>query len=714
MTLRLYVVLVALVAFAGGGLLLGETALSSPGEITEDHAALELECRACHEPFQGASTGCVACHGEMAPQNAHRDAGIECADCHREHRGATVSLNGAARLQCSGCHEHGAIGAVAAHAVGAHMTRPAELASPRRAEGRSFESFSHAGHFEDTELDGDASCDTCHRAREAGAEPGIAWGACEDCHDTGSDAAIEDLDLPRTDRQRFERLLRDQWLTVSLDRFERVAFLHTEEHLETDCEACHVEVRRAVSLRNTGEGLPSVASIDSCFGCHVHRPEDASWPQSFPGGGPDSDYASGSEVECAGCHEFHGTGAEAEIAAADSKEEPRPSGWDFWGRPAALSITPWLLLFVGLSGAGFAWTWRRLPEASRAPFTANPDVAPQPVAEAPVLSGSGESSVPGLYLIGELAGIPLVNRAMKSGFDVVDAIASRVSAIHEPRSGEGGEEPAPEDRVLDLLIAGSGPAGLGAGTRAESLGLSYVVCEKSTAAATIRDYPRAKIIQAAPVEIPDYGTFFQEEDESKEAMVRRWEDIITRTGLVMREREEVVDIRAHGEGGFEVEVTGDKVYRAMHVVLAIGMRGSPRRLRIPGETADRVSYSLIDAGEHREQELVVVGGGNAAVEAALALSAPELLNRVRLVIRGPVLKGITPQNSKNIDEAAAQGQLEIVASSTPSEILERSVRVDTPEGPVELPADRVFALIGAEIPIPFLKKIGVRLARKGF
>ena len=178
----------------------------------------------------------------------------------------------------------------------------------------------------------------------------------------------------------------------------------------------------------------------------------------------------------------------------------------------------------------------------------------------------------------------------------------------------------------------------------------------------------AKIIQAAPVDIPDYGSFFQEDDESKEALVRRWEDIITRTGVVMREREEVVDVRSHDEAGFEVEIAGGKSYRTRNVVLAIGMRGTPRRLRVDGETPERVAYNLIDAAEYREQKILVVGGGNAAVEAALALSEPELLQRSRTYSAicarraagastdssiDPLHRAVFLTNEGNLDEALA-------------------------------------------------------------
>ncbi len=306
--------------------------------------------------------------------------------------------------------------------------------------------------------------------------------------------------------------------------------------------------------------------------------------------------------------------------------------------------------------------------------------------------------------------MPLVNRAMKSGFDVIDFIANRLG---REAGAERSKDFSPEDEVLDVLIVGSGPAGLGASTRAQSLGLTCVVCEKSTAAATIRDYPRAKIIQAAPVDIPDYGSFFQEEDESKDALVRRWEDIIARTGVAMREREEVVDIQSHAEGGFVVEIESGKAYRAHNVVLAIGTRGTPRRLGVDGEVPDRVFYNLIDAEEYRELDILVVGGGNAAVEAALDLSQPELLNRVTLAHRGPVLKGITPLNSSNIDTAAAEGQLELVPNATMDGIQPSTVLLGTPNGSLEIPNGVIFAMIGAELPMRFLKKVGVKMAKKG-
>ena len=701
MILRIYAIVIGLGTLVAGVLVLGESPLLSPGPISETHADLELECRACHAPFEGASAGCASCHSELAPENAHGQAGIGCADCHAEHRGTEASLVAEARSACATCHAHASIRDVAAHTVGGTMMRHIDLGSSERAEAGAFRTFSHVMHFEEADVSDDPNCKTCHFVGESaeatrGGEQLVRWSGCQECHDDWQEAG-------------FEKAVGRGMVTLELERFERVAFSHSDEHLEVGCEDCHGGIRTAQALGEHPDEASTASALASCFGCHVHQPEGASWATA-PQEARESEYAPASVVECLGCHQFHGQGGEADFPEGPG-DEPGPEGWDVWGRAATLTFTPWLVLFLGLGGTGWVVVLRRLPAARRWDPTVDPDVAPQRVPEVPVLSPYYETSVAGIYIIGELAGVPLVNRAMKSGFDVVDFIANRLE-------GEGGgpaqgDEAEPEERLLNLLIAGSGPAGLGAATRAQSLGLSYVVCEKSTAAATIRDYPRAKIIQAAPVDIPDYGSFFQEDDESKDALVRRWEDIIARTGVVMREREEVSAILPHADGGFVVEIRNEKQYRANNVVLAIGMRGTPRRLGVPGETPERVAYNLIDAAEFREQDILVVGGGNAAVEAALALSQPELLNRVSLSIRSPVLKGITPENSSDIDAAAAEDQVEIVASSKMGEIREGIAVLETPEGERELPNDVIFAMIGAELPIGFLRNIGIKLARKG-
>jgi thioredoxin reductase len=346
---------------------------------------------------------------------------------------------------------------------------------------------------------------------------------------------------------------------------------------------------------------------------------------------------------------------------------------------------------------------RLLPVPPGQEEAVNPDVAPQRVSEVPVLSANCESSIPGLFIIGELAGVPLINRSMKSGFDAIDFVHNRLEL--DGRRGDSD--------VLDVLIAGAGPAGLGAATRAASLGLSYVLCEKDTAAATIKNYPRAKIVQAAPIDVPQYGTFFQSDDESKEGLMRRWQDIIARTGIVVSERQQIVDLKLTDGGIFVARTQSGKEYKSRFAVFAIGVRGTPRRLGVSGETPDRVVYSLIDPTEYRGKSILVAGGGNAACETALALADSQLLNQVALAHRGPVLKDVTTQNSQAVDNAAREGRLEVIANATVGEIHEDRVILQCPSGNREVATDIIFAMIGADLPTKFLRTIGVRLMRKG-
>jgi len=450
-----------------------------------------------------------------------------------------------------------------------------------------------------------------------------------------------------------------------------------EPQLRTACVSCHQEHFGSNEIL---EGKEPVELRANCQSCHTHEEDTLADLETM---------------------EFHVRG-HLDYAI----EEPPGGAGPVWARVGGISLTPWLIGFLLFGGVGYTVLLRRLSSLGEDDLEeVDPDVAPQRLAETPQLTPSLESSISGLYVVGELAGVPLINRAMKSGFDAADFIANRIEADGRAESGD-------LDDVVDVLIVGAGPAGIGTATRAKSLGLSYILCEKATVAATIQGYPRAKVVQSAPIDIPEYGTFFQEEDETKEGLTRRWQDIVSRTGLVVNEREEVSGIERDKNGIFEVKTENGSVHHARFVVLALGTRGSPRRLGIENETGDRVSYSLIDASEYTEKRILVVGGGNAACEAALALSAPELLNQVTLSHRGTTLK-VTAQNSQAVDEARREGQLAVEPDSAATAIGEDFVTLKTPGGLQDVPNDLVFALIGAELPTRFLKAIGLKLVRKG-
>jgi thioredoxin reductase len=700
---RRYVgLVVAAVVLVMGALVFGEHPAASPGALRSGHTGAEWSCRTCHEPFRGVTDSCERCHGELPAQNVHARSDVACAACHFEHAETTQTL-AERQVACTNCHEHTSVAAVKAHHAKI-LERPLEAK-------RHVVRFSHEFHFdqlrdsfpEEDPLD----CQRCHAVGEASGETdatehALRWSGCTPCHYDWDDAGFGRAPNvpPGATLLTFDKF-------IEVARFPRLRFRHVPAHSQVPCLDCHVEIEQADELPRSAHGKEAgglaAKKTRGCFTCHAHG--------AFAGSDTDLSVTRLGSVDsaeqepvvtaCAQCHVFHGDGADADFAGVPSIQ-PVPSH-GVWFRVGGLAVTPWLLAFLFSGALGLVGLMRVLPVTHAEEEVVNPDVAPQRVAEVPVLSASYESSMPGLFIIGELASVPLINRSMKSGFDAIDYVHNQI----EVDGRRGGSE------VLDVLIAGAGPAGLGAATRAASLGLSYVLCEKDTAASTIKNYPRAKIVQAAPIDVPQYGTFFQSDDESKEGLMRRWQDIIARTGILVSERQQLVELKKSDDGNFLARTASDKEYKCRFVVLAIGVRGTPRRLNVPGETPDRVVYSLIDPTEYRSRAILVSGGGNTACEAALALADPELLNQVALAHRGAVLKDVTPQNSQAVDNAAREGRLEVIANSTVGEIAEGRVVLRCPSGDREISNDVIFALIGADLPTKFLRSVGVKLVRKG-
>lgn len=684
------------VALLMGTLVFGEHPAASPGELRRGHAGAELSCRSCHLPFHGVTDGCESCHGRLPERNAHARLDVRCPACHFEHGETNVGL-AARQADCTGCHEHGSIEAVERH-------RAAILERPLEAK-RHVARFSHELHFEqlrDSSPEGDPlDCRRCHAVGETGdqtdaTEHALRWSGCVPCHYDWDDAGFARAPnvAPGAALLTFDRF-------IDAARFPRLRFRHVPSHRQVPCLDCHVEIEQAEELPRPGRG-EQVAGLAAkrtrnCFACHARDVSAETTADSARAA------VTGAPVltACARCHVFHGEGAEADFVGPPSRAAAAAP--NVWARVGGLAVTPWLIAFLCAGTLGLVVVVRALPAQHEEEQAVHPDVAPQRVSDVPVLSASYESSIPGLFVIGELAGVPLINRSMKSGFDAIDYIHNRIET--GGRRGASG--------VLDVLIAGAGPAGLGAAARAASLGLSYVLCEKDTAASTIKNYPRAKIVQAAPIDIPRYGTFFQADDESKEGLMRRWQDIIARTGIRVSERQQVVDLKVTDDEIFRARTQSGQEYRCRFVVLAIGVRGTPRRLAVPGETPGRVIYSLIDPGEYRGKSVLVAGGGNAACETALALAEPELLNQVTLAHRGPVLKDVTTQNSQAVDAAAREGRLEVIPNASVGAIHSERVVLQCPSGDRDIPNDVVFAMIGAELPTKFLRAVGVRLARKG-
>ncbi len=313
----------------------------------------------------------------------------------------------------------------------------------------------------------------------------------------------------------------------------------------------------------------------------------------------------------------------------------------------------------------------------------------------PLVRENFETNVPGLFIVGELSGMGLIKTAVNEGKLVIDHLRRR------PRPEEQGE-------MFDVAIVGAGPAGLSASLTAQQYGLRYVTLEQGEIASTIRQYPRQKFLMAEPIDIPLYGPLYVG-DGSKEALLAVWETIIANTGVQIRTNERVESVQKNSAGFHVVTPKGD--YRARHVVLALGKRGSPRKLGVPGEELPKVAYRLIEADSYENKDVVVVGGGDSAIEAALALSRSGK-NRVTLCHRSDSFSRARERNRGFLEEAQREKRMEVLTSAHVMEITPYHVTIQQGANVATRPNDYVFVLIGGESPEEFLRKLGIEIVEK--
>lgn len=317
----------------------------------------------------------------------------------------------------------------------------------------------------------------------------------------------------------------------------------------------------------------------------------------------------------------------------------------------------------------------------------------------PLVKENFETNIPGIFIVGELGGMGLIKTAINEGKLVIDHLHRRPQATASP---SGASE------IFDVAIVGSGPAGLSASLAAQQCGMRYLTLEQGDIAATIRQYPRHKFLMAEPVSIPLYGSLYIA-DTTKESLLSVWETIINNTGVRVQAQERVEQVQRNGQGFYVATPKGR--YLARNVVLAMGRRGSPRRLGVPGEELAKVSYRLIEAESYKEKNLLVVGGGDSAIEAALALSRSGT-NRVTLSYRGDDFNRLRERNRQQLEEAEKTGQVCVLRGSVVTEIRPDSVALKTCHGVETRPSDYVFVLIGGDSPDDFLRRTGISIVEK--
>ncbi len=327
--------------------------------------------------------------------------------------------------------------------------------------------------------------------------------------------------------------------------------------------------------------------------------------------------------------------------------------------------------------------------------------APSMTADLPALSPELESSVPNLFIAGELGGLALIKNAVNQGRECVDRIAARAPELrHRPDVG-----PPP----LDLVIVGAGPAGLSASLRALEIGLRSVTLEAEEFGGTVAKYPRQKLVMTSPVEFPTYGKFTKREI-SKENLLALWSTAAQKGGLDVRTQEPVTAVLRDSTGRFTVR-TPKGEYHALAVLMAIGRRGTPNKLGIPGEELPHVMYSLLDAEAYEGKRILVVGGGDSAVEAAMGL-ATQKGNRVTISYRQTEFKRLKQRNQVRLQDMMAKKTLTVVFNSKPTSIHEKSATLDVGGDTKDVAADFIWIFAGGTMPKPFLEGMGIAFGRQ--
>lgn len=323
--------------------------------------------------------------------------------------------------------------------------------------------------------------------------------------------------------------------------------------------------------------------------------------------------------------------------------------------------------------------------------------SPSMGADLPQLTPEFETSVSNLFIVGELGGLALIKNAINQGRDCVDKIAGRVSGI---RRTTGNPD------VLDLLIVGAGPGGISASLRAIEKKLKYLTVDEGEVGGTVAKYPRQKLVLTSPVELPIYGKF-KKTELSKEDLLAIWHEVLGKVEFKFRSGEKVEDVKKGEDGIFTVKTTKGE-HRALAVVLALGKGGIPRKLGVKGEELPKVMYRLIEADHYVNKNILVVGGGDSAIEAAMGL-ANQVGNKVTLSYRKECFTRLKDRNEKRIQECMQKGKLTVIFNSMPVEFKQNAVTFEVNGKTEELPNDFVWIFAGGEPPTAFLKKIGVQV-----
>lgn len=314
--------------------------------------------------------------------------------------------------------------------------------------------------------------------------------------------------------------------------------------------------------------------------------------------------------------------------------------------------------------------------------------------ELPHVSKEFETSIPGIYIAGELGGMGLIKNAVEQGRQAVEYFVKKLVRSPEAK--------------YDLIIVGAGPAGISASLTAAKNNLKFVTLEQDSLGGTVFSFPRAKVVMTSPMNLPLFGKV-KLNQTTKSQLLELWQDVLSRNKISINEQEKVLMIEKYNNY-FSIK-TNFESYTSNGVLLAIGRRGSPRKLGIPGEDKEKVYYRLLEPELIHNNDVLVIGGGDSAIESAMLLADEG--NRVTLSYRGENFSRIKPMNLEKITKYSESKKISLILNSTVVQINDDDVLIKTgKDGEVSLKNDLVYIFAGGELPTKFLEQIGIKITKK--
>ncbi|MGB5024500.1 MAG: NAD(P)-binding domain-containing protein [Saprospiraceae bacterium] len=313
----------------------------------------------------------------------------------------------------------------------------------------------------------------------------------------------------------------------------------------------------------------------------------------------------------------------------------------------------------------------------------------------PHVNQNFESNVPGIYIAGELGGMGLIKNSVEQGKNAVENMVKVGFNKNNPQ--------------FDLIIIGAGPAGIAASLNAKKHNLKFITLEQDSLGGTVFTFPRTKIVMTAPMHLPLFGKI-QLRDTSKSELLDLWIKVLSENNIKIKENTKVESI-AYKDEQFIVTTNTGENFQTEKIVLAIGRRGSPRKLNVPGEQLEKVAYRLLEPENIFNKKIIVVGGGDSAIEAALSLAEQ---NEVLLSYRGDSFGRIKPKNIEKIKEAITLSKIDVRFNSTIHSIETTHIllKTENKEGLEQIENDLIYIFAGGELPTQFLEKAGIQISKR--